>query len=414
MTTVTPLTYKPVNINNHSPCNINRFQSLSEGTIRKIFMSLKITEFHNLQLVNRRWKRIAESLLPYSLFKIIDLLTKQNISEFIQCISKSLIAHSVRLKSLDTNCYYNMFPLILMASGQEHVKRITEILYDNHNVSIAVKLDSQVQLNIEIDNLFSGPLLVIKNGKSSTKNDQTNENSAFSSLVTRFVKHLNSPVKNSKYKAGGDKEKYNRKPLDEVNFLLNNLKYDFNEFTLKSLEEEIDNNTPKIDQGNSAIYFVAITWPNPYKDKPQLYKYVFYHCFAIEQLYSPYKKKGCFRVHNSNMKEMSIKQFYHQRKYKAFSDHGCLNRKGLTNFFIDFNLILKGEHGTNDSISLRCFGTRLAHLSPTFYDENTRTLHGLSLRYHSQLFKPMECVKNIVTFMNDHKTDLPFIRLDEL
>ncbi len=399
-----------VELNNE--CNL--LHLLPNDIIRKIFSELNVFELPHLQSVDRRWNEIIASLYPYISYRIIRGIAKRQIGRFLKQASWELIHSRVGTKNASTNCFYNLMAVAIVVSGAKQVKNISDYLYCNYKFymkSVIEVKKERLIIDVTVDNLLSGSLLVNINNKTiKCKNDIALLSPKLEPLFNHFVAYLNPILKKCAYEASDDMEKCKRKTLKNFNAALNNMTYNFNEFTFKTLQDDIKNNKSKTNQNKSFIYYVAITTPNLHNKKNGL-DYAYYHCFTIEQYFSSIKKKCLYRLYQSNIHQMTLKNYFSKMKYDLFSDRGCLNQKQLTHFFLDVQLIVQGVKGPIDALSKRCFGSVVPQLPSSFYDAAKQSIHGLSLRYKSEEFSPKDCIKNFMSFYADHKSELPFLDL---
>lgn len=381
---------------------IDKF-NFNEDFIINLFTNyISLFEFSKLQLVDKKWNKIINSLYPYALFKIMKIISNHSIGELMKCAD--VVDKDANLDLIETNCFYNMLAVSIFASGLKNVDQLFDDLYESYTLVTKLSIpvfDKLLNINISLDNVLSGPLIVSLNNKSITKDDDKELAAKYKELSKDFLCYLLSIVNECEYKKSNDFEYCKRKSYKKLYYKLNHLKYDFNKYVIDSLLSEslIKNN--EVSKKLSFIYYLTILMPNPYKHEQDQFEYSSYHTLTIEQFFSSQKNKGMFRIYQSNFQKMSLQKYTQQKGYEIFSDEGCIDYDGLKSYFIDFKSVLKGKKQDFEGLCFRCFGsslTRQPRLS--YYNIKTSSLEGFSLRYRSESFNPKNSINNLLEFLN--------------
>jgi hypothetical protein len=398
----------------------NPFTYLEIELVKKIFTHLNLNKYSQLLLVDKRWKRITKSLFPYISFKIVKFIANNYLVPFVKAVS-ALIKTNVSDENAKTSCTYNMFAMSVIFSGSNKVEQLAKFINENHRMIFSTHFNiknQDIKVETVVDNLLMGPILVRcnenlseeKNTSSNRKNMLLTYARPISNLFSIFVDPI---LKNCSYNDDIDVEKCKAITLFSVDMAWKNLDYDFNDSTINSLENEIVLKSKEINLNISNIYYIAVVMPNLNRVSLMEDKYSYYHAFAIEQFFSSMKKECMYRIYQSNIYKMTLLDYFQKMNYVDFSDKGCLNIKKLSNFFTDLKLLLTSSNKSRDSLSERCFGSLTSQFPAVFYDKQTQTLQGLSLRYRCHQFRPTDCLRNFTLFLKNQNIDID-IDLDQI
>jgi hypothetical protein len=343
------------------------------------------------------------SLLP---FKVIKFMANQCLVPFVQSSVHHIRKRTITVQEARTSCILNMIALSIIFSGSYKAKFILDRLRYTTRVNMDIPLMDENKWQYCVNNLFSGRIIRAANKELPDRkitrefmDEQSNE------YLKPFLE-LTKPIINSCFEIdkSSSKKEANEKIISNLENALMNLKYDFNRTIILSLKLEMEENQlKKVNDQTSFVYYLAIHVPKTHKNEKDSIE--FYHAFVIEQFKT--ENSVLYRLYNSWINGMTLLEFFQKKNY-GDSAEGCFTFEQISEFLNDVHRIVAPTTDQKEIGGLRekCFGHNPLHMLPSIsFDPQKRMLKGLSFRYVSSEFNPLECFDNFNNFITIQTLD---------
>lgn len=339
-------------------------------------------------------EEFSEAYLPY---RVVKLMATTIPDAFVNKIHKESL---VKLQA-ETSCIHNLYALMVIFCGKDKADIIEKRLLLDTLIDVNIDLPNGGKWKLKVKNLFSGDSIIqlkkiIPDHLYTNDNKNLHLQKSVNQSINRYLDYINPLVnKFSKTNKSLDKD------VSIISFLKTAIRdYNFNLASLSNLYSTIMDNINLADKDNSYIYYIVISQTLNKLEK--VHGWYIYHALAIEQYFSKSHNSNRYRIYQSWVDKMSLKNYFSKTGYGDL-DEGSMSWLELSNFISMLGIILKGE--PDEKLREKCFGyvEKDQPIKNLFFYSEENILTGLTFRFIETRITPGDCLQNFESALKNIK-----------